>query len=352
MRYSRYCRSLLSTPATEVHRYTSSHQSGADIAMVDLEDSIPPHRKEEARRRATAFFSVSPHSSAPVPPSAESRVVPVAEGAHAPSPAVSRTAPLRAVRINAVGEPDGLRDLLALRDYPVKPDLVLIPKAESPRDVELAAQVLGAACPRTEFFAVIETPRGLRNAAAVAAVAAPLRALVFGSADYAFAVGARLSWDALAYARAALVADARAAGVEVMDAPLFEVFDEAALRREAGRARDLGFSGKIAIHPGQVPVINETFSPDARQLDHARRVVAAGPGSGRGTAVVDGVMVGPPSFAASQRLIEEYGPRPAAAERKGTQAAQPDQARPDRAQPDQREERAHGRQAAGKDEER
>lgn len=277
MKFSRYCRSLLSTPATAVNRYANSHQSGADIAMVDLEDSVPPQRKEEARRLAAEFFT------APRGPGS------------------------RAVRINTVSEPDGLRDLLALRHYPVKPALILIPKAESARDIEIVEHALSPTCPDTEFFAVVETPRGLVNAAAIAAASPRLRALVFGSADYAFAVGARLTWEALAYARAAVVNSARAAGIEAMDAPYFEALDAEGLRREAVAARDFGFSGKVAVHPRQVPVINEAFSPGPGLLDRARKVVAAGRENGRGATMVDGVMVGAPFFDASQRLIEEFG---------------------------------------------
>jgi citrate lyase beta subunit len=277
MRFSRYCRSLLSTPATAVNRYANSHRSGADIAMVDLEDSVPPQRKEEARRAAAGFFA---------DPGGPAR---------------------RAVRINTVSEPDGLRDLLALRTYAVKPDLVLIPKAESGRDIEIVEHALAPTCPDTEFFAVVETPRGLQNAAAIAAASPRLRAVVFGSADYAFAVGARLTWEALAYARCVVVNSARAAGIEVMDSPYFEALDVPGLRREAAAARALGFSGKIAVHPRQVPVINEAFSPGQDLLDHARRVVAAGRENGRGAAMVDGVMVGAPFFEASQKLIDDFG---------------------------------------------
>ena len=277
MKFSRYCRSLLSTPATAVSRYANSRLSGADIAMVDLEDSVPPQRKEEARRTAAAFFT---------DPGGPAR---------------------RAVRINTVSEADGLLDLLALRDYPVKPDLVLVPKAETARDIEIVAHALAPTCPDTEFFAVVETPRGLANAVGIAAASPRLRALVFGSADYAFAVGARLTWEALAYARGTVVNSARAAGIEVMDSPYFEAHDVEGLRREAASARDLGFSGKIAVHPQQIPVINETFSPGPDVLDTARRVVAAGRESGRSATLVDGVMVGAPFFEASQKLIDEFG---------------------------------------------
>jgi citrate lyase beta subunit len=274
MRYTRYCRSLLSTPASAVDRYASGHRSGADISMVDLEDSIPPDGKEKARRQAETFFS-------------------------APSAAGVRCA----VRINAVTGQDGLRDLLAIGQYPVPPGTVLVPMVESARDIEIVARVL----PAVELLAVVETPRGLERVEEIAGASDRLRGLIFGSADYSFAVGARLSWETLAHARARVVNAARAADVEALDSPDFEVADAARLRRTAELARDFGFSGKIAIHPRQVPVINEVFSPDAATMRRAREVVAAGRAKGLNVTVVDGMMVGMPFFDAARRLIDEFG---------------------------------------------
>ncbi|KXK63663.1 aldolase [Micromonospora rosaria] len=277
--FTRYCRSMLCTPATATHRYAACHHSGADICLVDLEDSVPAPAKAEARVRATAFFTGE-------------------------SAAGRRCA----VRVNVLTDPDGMRDLLALREYPVTPAIVLVPKVESPRDVEIVARLLGPVRPDLELFAVIETPRGVENAAAIAATSPRPRALIFGSADYASALGIRLRWEPLVQARTRIVNAARASEVEAIDSPTFEVQDLAALRREAALAQDLGFSGKIALHPRQVAVINQVFSPDAESLEAARRVVAAGQRSGQGITTVDGVMVGRPFFEASRRLLDEFDP--------------------------------------------
>lgn len=279
MKYTRYCRSVLSTPASVVERYSKGHTAGADICVVDLEDSVPPGGKEEARSRAEGFFCV-------------------------PSALATRCG----LRINGVTELDGLRDLLALLRYAVKPAVVVVPKVESARDVEIVEQILGPTCPTVELLAVVETPRGVDNVNTIATASPRLRALIFGAADYSFAVGAQRSWEALVHARARVVNSARAADIEVIDSPAFGISDLDELRREAGRGRELGFSGKIAVHPRQIPVINDVFSPDGPTLEHARRVVAAGRDSGHHIAIVDGVMVGTPFFEASQRLIEEFGP--------------------------------------------
>lgn len=269
-------------PATDVGRYAKCHQSGADICQVDLEDSVPPARKVEARRKASAFFSTPA--------------------------ATSTTAPIRcAVRINAVTEPNGLSDLLALRDYPTKANIVVIPKVESARDIEIVESVLSEDCPQLELMAIIETPRGLESLSAITTSSPRLRAVIFGSADYAAALGIGLGWEPLVYARSRLVNGARAAGIDAIDSPLFDLADFGRLRREAEFAQDLGFSGKIALHPNQVPVINQVFSPKAAEIEHAHRVVAAAVSSGQGITTVDGSMVGRPFYEASQRLLDEFG---------------------------------------------
>ncbi|QDY11790.1 CoA ester lyase [Micromonospora sp. HM134] len=277
--FTRYCRSMLCTPATATERYANCHRSAADICLVDLEDSVPAQDKAEARSLASAFFT--DHS------------------------AVGRRC---AVRINVISDPDGVRDLLALRDYPVPPPIVLVPKVESPRDVEIVARLLRPVRPDLDLCVVIETPRGVENAVAIAGASPRPRALIFGSADYASALGIPLRWGPLVQARSRLVNAARAAGVEAIDSPTFHLQDLSALRQEAVLAQELGFSGKIALHPGQVGVINEVFSPDAESLEAARRVVAAGQRSGQGITTVDGVMVGRPFFEASQRLLDEFDP--------------------------------------------
>lgn len=280
--YTRYCRSMLCTPAIAEDRYARCHRSGADICQVDLEDSVPPARKEEARRKATAFFTMA------YPPTRCS------------------------VRINSVTEAAGLRDLLALREYPVTPTIVVVPKVESARDLEIVEAVLGGVCPELELLAVVETPRGLERLREILAFSGRLRAVIFGSADYAAALGIGLAWEPLVYARSLLANAARAANIDAIDSPMFNLTDLALLRREAECARALGYSGKIALHPRQIPVINDVFSPGAAELEHAQRIVTAAEHSGEGITTLGGSMMGRPFYDASRRLLEEFKPLVAA----------------------------------------
>ncbi len=272
---STYGRAVLNTPATSPDRFASAHASGADLCVVDLEDAVPPQRKAEARELAAAFFTAPPGTRC-------------------------------AIRVNAVTEPDGLRDLLAVAAYPVPPSAVLVPKVESARDIEIVAAVLAA---DIELLAVVETPRGVQRLAEIAGASPRLRALIFGAADYAAALGVDVAWAPLAHVRANLVNCARAAGIHAIDAPTFDVTDTAPARADAELARALGFDGKIALHPRQVPVLTEVFSPRPADLARARRVVAAGAASGQGVTTIDGTMVGRPFFEASQRLLDTFGPQ-------------------------------------------
>lgn len=279
--YSRYCRSMLCIPAIADDGYLDCHHCGADICVVDLADSVAPAWKEEARLSAAAFLAGVGSSEA---------------------------GPRRGVRINAVTEPNGLRDLLALGGYSAPPRIVQIPRVESARDIEIVETVLGGSCPGLELLAVIETPRGLENLSAITTSSPRLRAVVFGSAGYAAALGIGLTWQPLAYARSMLVNGARTAGIDAIDSPLFDLTDPSLLRWEAESALALGFSGKMALHPDQVSVINEVFSPTPAELQHAHRVVAAAQRSGQGITTVSGSMVGRPFFEASRRLLDEFGP--------------------------------------------
>ncbi|RKH15291.1 CoA ester lyase [Corallococcus sp. CA047B] len=278
MRFTRYCRSILFTPALAVDRFERGQQAGADISLVDLEDSVAAAHKDAARQHAEAFFLT--------PRVGESR---------------------RAVRINSVTRPEGMRDLLALREYAVKPDVIMVPKVESPRDLEIVEQVLGSDCANVDLLALVETPRGIENLDAIVFATPRLKALVFGSADFSFSIGAALAWEPLLYARSRLVSAARCANLQVVDAPLFDMGDLEGLRAESARARSLGFSGKAAIHPHQVEIINKAFSPDERTLQKARKIVAESQARDANICVVDGAMVGTPFIEAAKRTLEDFG---------------------------------------------
>lgn len=274
MYFTRYCRSVLFTSASHPHRFGKAGSYGADICLVDCEDSVSRDAKEQARHLAATFFP----------------------------PAAQRTTRL-AIRVNALTDEHGLADLLAIRQWRHQPDIILIPKVESPRDIEIVRAIVGD---RIELMALIETARGVQAVTAIARASPALRALVFGSADFAMAINSSRGWEALYPSRAQIVLAARAAGIHAIDTPAFDIDNLESLAGEARRARDMGFSGKVAIHPRQVPVINEAYSPGTEALAHAQRIVTEADANGGNVCVVDGMMVGAPIVAAARRTLAEF----------------------------------------------
>jgi citrate lyase subunit beta/citryl-CoA lyase/(S)-citramalyl-CoA lyase len=261
------------TPGHNPARFPAAHGSGADVTLVDLEDSVPAAVKPRARQAAAAFFT---------------------------APAV--TCPVRGVRISSPTTRDGILDLTAITDYPVRPDLVLIPKVESARDFEIIAGALDAPGYTPHLYALIETPRALEELQSIVR-ADRIAGVVFGTADYATATGCSNSWESLLHARSALVTSAAAAGIHAIDSPFFDLDDLDALRHEAERARDLGFAGKCCVHPRQLPIVTDVFTPTGDQIAVARAIVAAAEQAGGRIVRVGEQMIGPPMVKAAQALL-------------------------------------------------
>lgn len=261
------------TPATAPERLRTARTAGPDVVMADLEDSVSAADKQAAREAAARFFAEPPD----IP---------------------------RGVRINAPTTPDGARDLLALRECSHRPQFVLVPKVESARDIETVAGILDTGDYRPQILALIETPRAIERIVSIVR-AARLGGVAFGAADFAAETGCRQTWEAMLYARSALVNSAMARGVPALDSPFFDLRDLEGLARESQRAKDLGYCGKGAVHPRQVPVIDAAFSPTPAETSTALAVLAAAQASGGSITSVDGAMVGRPFFLAAQAIAEQ-----------------------------------------------
>jgi citrate lyase subunit beta/citryl-CoA lyase/(S)-citramalyl-CoA lyase len=205
------------------------------------------------------------------------------------------------VRINAVGSAEGARDLAALADSPAAADFLMLPKVESAEAVRIVDRALGHC--DTRIIALIETPRGLLDARAIAAASPRLAALMFGGFDFAVALRGRPGWDAFLAPRSQLAWVAAEAGIGFIDVPWLDFRDTAGLAVETDRVIALGATAKAAIHPDQVAVIQSRFLPTAAELAHARQVVAAIE-TARGAAVqVDGKLVDRPIELAARRAM-------------------------------------------------
>ena len=267
-------RSLLFVPAVRPDRFPKALATGADAVCLDLEDGVAPSAKETAREQAFALLAGRGPSRAEV-----------------------------SLRINDVKTALGRTDLAALAAAGVRPDALMLPKvagAGEIGEVEAALAATGAAPP---LIVQIETAAGLMAAAEIAAASPNVSAVFFGAIDLAADLGCAVEWEALLYARSRVVLAAGAAGVSALDSPWMDVPAVEALAGESRRTRRLGFAGKAAIHPSQVPVIQRAFSPSAEEVAWARKVVAAYERQQGGVLLVDGRLVERPVVRSARRNL-------------------------------------------------
>lgn len=273
-------RSWLFTPATKPDRFDRAAGAGADAVIVDLEDAVAPADKDAARRAALDWLS------RPAPQAASGGGI------------------LRALRVNPPGTPFGLEDLLALVRSDARPDAVVVPKTESADVLRLVDRLFVEAGKPTPLVALIESARGLTEAAAIAQATPRLEALFFGAADYAADLGAEVAWEPLLHARCAVANAAALAGLTAIDSPFFAIADEEGLRRETAAAVRLGFSARAAIHPRQIPAINEALTPTAAQVAEARLILAE---NAKGVGVVAGRMIDEAVARKARRVLAAAG---------------------------------------------
>ena len=271
-------RSLIFAPADRPERFARALACGADQVCIELEDGVP-RDKARARANATAAF-VEP---------------PLAAGEGGAE---------RLLRINSPRGAEGVRDLAAICDSPSPPPALMLPKVAGPEELRLLCDLFSSGPHAAiRFHVVVETAAALEAAHEIALATPRLDSLAFGAIDLAAELGVTPGWTPMLYARQRLVAAAAGAGVDLLDAPSLDLADEAGLSEEARRARDLGFTGKAAIHPRQVAAINAAFTPDVRAVARARAAIAASEEAGGGLVVVDGKLIEPPVLRAMRRLV-------------------------------------------------
>lgn len=267
-------RSMLFVSGEKAERFPKAMSAGADVVCIDLEDAVHPDRKAAARGTVLDWLK-----------------------ANAPA----ESGPAIALRINGVHTADGPRDLQALRDSGVQLDWLLIPKVEDPADLQALLSCAGV---YQRLVALIESPRGVENAFAIAQ-APGLGALMLGGADLAAELGALFGWDGLLYARGRLVNAAKAAGLQAWDVPHIDVADSAGLADETRRVLELGYDCKTAIHPQQITTIHAAFMPTPAELEWAQALLQAVPDDGAsGAFIFQGRMVDAPVLRKARRIVE------------------------------------------------
>ncbi|MAY63100.1 MAG: CoA ester lyase [Rhizobiales bacterium] len=288
-------RSLLFIPADSEKKLSKVSGSEADAVILDLEDSVSLARKAQARDVLTDFLR-----------------------------SIERTedTPKLIVRVNALDT--GLTDEDLAAVIPLRPDVILLPKAGSGADLQdVSARIAvreaeaGLSEGTVRLHALMtETAGGILNAATFAGKSARLEALAWGAEDLAADVGASSNRDeagryteVFRLARAVTLLTAANAGVEAIDAVFTDYKDDDRLRGECLSAVRDGFSGKMAIHPAQVPVINAAFTPPPGDVERAKTIIQlfedAGPDAG--VLSLDGKMIDRPHLRQAERIVSRAG---------------------------------------------
>ncbi len=267
-------RSVLYIPASRERALEKARGLKADAIIFDLEDAVAPSEKAEARSLLVSTLKSADYGDR-----------------------------ARIVRINGLDTEWGRADAEAVSGLSV--DGVLLPKVDGPADIDALVQIIS----EVEIWAMMETPTGVLNAAAIAAHPR-VGGFVLGTNDLAKDLGARPRPDRmpmLASLQHCLLA-ARAHGLVCIDGVYNAFRDEEGLRAECEQGRDMGFDGKTLIHPAQLPVANAVFAPSVADLDLARRQIEAFEEAllvGQAVAVVDGSIVENLHVATARRTLEK-----------------------------------------------
>ena len=155
----------------------------------------------------------------------------------------------------------------------------------------------------TRLHVIIETNAGLEAVYDIAKASPRIDALFFGGVDMAAELRCRNAFEPLLYARSRIVHAAAGAGLDVIDVPYLDLEDPKGMKREAELVRDLGFCGKGSIHPKQIAILNEVFTPTANQIAHARRIIQAFKEADTGLVVVDGKLIEKPVLRDMHRIL-------------------------------------------------
>ncbi len=271
-------RAVLFVPAVRPDRFAKAVATGADAVCLDLEDGVSFAQKDEARDKALALLSDRPQVRAEV-----------------------------VLRINEPESELGERDIDALLASGVRPDALMVPKVGGADTLQALERRLAATLPRLPLVVQIETARGLAAVHEIAIASADIAVLFFGAVDLSAELGCAIEWDALLYARSRVVTAAALAEVDAMDTPFMDVGAPSRLEEESRATRRLGFTGKAAIHPTQVPIIQAAFSPPPDAVAWARRIVAAYEANEGGVLLVDGKLIERPVIASAQRILDAAG---------------------------------------------
>ena len=268
-------RSFIFTPGLKPEMFPKALNSGADMVCVELEDGIAPKDKEIARKLAIKIFK-------------EKKIEDSIE---------------RILRINCLREKFGIDDVKSILETDSPPPALMIPKVKTSDEIILLDNLLSEKGHDCRIHVIIETNEGLENVYKIANCSNRIDALFFGGVDMSAELRCENKWEPLLYARSRIVHAAASAGIDAIDVPYLDLEDLEGMRKEAILAKELGFSGKGSIHPKQIPILNEVFTPSKSEIKKAQKIVSVFEKANTGLVVIDGKLIEKPVLREMYRIL-------------------------------------------------
>ena len=268
-------RSFIFTPGLQPEMFPKALVSGADMVCIELEDGIAIKDKDIARKNTiNALKTLNVKSDVEL-----------------------------VVRINCQRTKFGLLDLEAFISSEIKIKAIMLPKVKTPDEIKFIDDLLTDCNLDTDLHVIMETNEALENIYDIAHASKRTVALYFGGVDMAAELRVDNKWENLLYARSKLVHAGASAGLDVIDVPYLDLENMDGMKKEAELVKNLGFTGKGSIHPKQIKILNEVFTPPQDEIVKAKKILEQFNNSNTGLVVIDGKLIEKPVLREMQRKI-------------------------------------------------
>ena len=268
-------RSFIFTPGLNPEMFPKALASGADMICIELEDGIAIKDKDEARKNTiNALKNLKINNDVEL-----------------------------VVRVNCQRTKPGLLDLEAFISSRLNVKALMLPKVKTPDEITFIDDLLTDCNLDTDLHVIMETNEALENIYDIAHASKRIVALYFGGVDMAAELRVPNSYENLIYARSKLVHAGASVGIDVIDVPYLDLEDMDGMKKEAELVRNLGFTGKGSIHPKQINILNEVFTPSNEEIMKAKRIIDQFNASDTGLVVIDGKLIEKPVLREMKRRI-------------------------------------------------
>ena len=268
-------RSFIFTPGLQPEMFPKALVSGADMVCIELEDGIAIKDKDIARKNTiNALKTLKVKTDVEL-----------------------------VVRINCQRTKFGLLDLEAFVSSEIKIKAIMLPKVKTPDEIKFIDDLLTDCNLDTDLHVIMETNEALENIYDIAHASKRTVALYFGGVDMAAELRVDNKWENLLYARSKLVHAGASAGLDVIDVPYLDLENMDGMKKEAELVKNLGFTGKGSIHPKQIKILNEVFTPPEDEIVKAKKILEQFNNSNTGLVVIDGKLIEKPVLREMQRKI-------------------------------------------------